>query len=115
MEYVSFVIYFISSPRAFLRSFRHVTRFQKLIKNKTNPSTIIKVSIQSLFHTSKNRPIYVPFPSSASNGALGGVSFNCTPPLFLCPESEKGNFQPPSFSGVASHKRMRCLLGVGGA
>lgn len=49
---------------------------------------------------------------SASVGALGGVSSTCTPPLFAWPESLKGNFQPPSLSGVASQSLMRCLLGL---
>ena len=51
---------------------------------------------------------------SASMGALGGVSFTCTPPRFLCVESAKGSVQPPSVSGVASQSRIKCLLGAGG-
>ena len=37
------------------------------------------------------------------------------PPLFFASRSWNGKHHPPSLSGVASHNRMRCLLGEGGA
>jgi hypothetical protein len=52
---------------------------------------------------------------SASKGQTGGWSLTWIPPLFLCAESWKGSFQPPSLSGVASHSLIKCLLGVGRA
>ena len=62
----------------------------------------------------------MPFPQrstrlySASRGALGGVLFTCTPPLFFSLLSGIGSAQPPSSSGVDNHNLRRCLLGAGG-
>lgn len=52
---------------------------------------------------------------SASNGATGAWLFTCTPPRFFSLLSQNGSFHPPSLSGVASHRRIRCRRGVGGA
>lgn len=51
---------------------------------------------------------------SASRTTTPSLPSTCTPPLLSLFESQNGNLQPPSPSGVATHNLKRCLLGCGG-
>lgn len=67
---------------------------------------------------SRLRNRHSPHPTtaySASICAMGPTSPTCIPPLFLSSLSWNGRLHPPSCSGVASHNRIKCRLGNGGA